>query len=299
MLLPMNVLGIDAGASSSKWVVLDAQKNVVAQGRTAPISGHLFNPESKAQALEALHSLLNEVKHLSPKAVVAGITGLDAGNPEAGIFAAEISRLLEIPAAKVQIFNDMDLAYRANFAPGEGILVYAGTGSVGYHIRSDGSVVRSGGQGFLIGDEGGGFWIGKTALRKLMWWHDEGMDTSSFPLAQNLYQTIGGNDWPSIRQYVYSGGRQRVAALAPAVGKAAAEGDKSARAILLSAGHELASLAQTLRHRLGSLPIVLCGGALQVSPLIAEGARQKIDLEVRLTSSAETAAQMALEMIHE
>lgn len=294
----MNVLGIDAGASSSKWMVLDAGANKVAQGRTAPLSGHLFNPEAKAQVLHALEQLVAEVQNLEPRAVVAGITGLDAGNPEAKLIAEELIQKLGLPLPQIQIFNDMDLAYRGSFSPGEGILVYAGTGSVGYHVRADGSVVRAGGHGYLIGDEGGGFWIGKRALRRLLLWVDMGVDTQAFPLAQNLFAAIGGANWSQIRQYVYGGGRQKVAALAPAVGKAAAEGDEMAQAILLEAGQELAALAQTLRHRLGNLPVVLCGGALQVSPLIAQGARQEIDLEVRLASFAETAARMALELVH-
>lgn len=292
-----HVLGIDGGASSSKWAVLDATGTLVAQGRAAPIVGHLFNEEMRAQVWAALDTLLSETKPYALEAVVAGITGLDAGTKEARQIAAHIGQALGLSEEQVAVFNDMDLVYRAHFAPGEGVVVYAGTGSVAYSIAPDGTVYRAGGHGYLIGDEGAGFWIGKTALRHLMRWHDAGLDTASYPLARHLYAVLGGRDWPRIREYVYGGGRQAVAALAPAVGRAAEEGDETAIQVLLQAGRELADLALTLRRRLGPRPVVLCGGALQVSPLIEQGARELIELSVQYASSAEAAARMALEML--
>jgi N-acetylglucosamine kinase-like BadF-type ATPase len=294
----LNVLGIDGGASSSKWVVLDAQGGVVAQGRAAPVIGHLFNDEMRVEVFAALDALLAEVKPHAPVAVVAGITGLDAGTKEAQQMSVHIQQTLGLPVQRVRVLNDMDLAYRAYFALGAGIVVYAGTGSVAYSIAQDGTVYRAGGHGFLIGDEGAGFWIGKTALRQLLRWSDAGLDTASYPLAQHLYAVLGGRDWARIREYVYGGGRQAVAALAPAVGRAAEDGDETATQVLLQAGRELADLALTLRHRLGPLPVVLCGGALQVSPLIEQGARELLEVTVQYTSSAETAARMALDLHH-
>lgn len=291
------VLGIDGGASSGKWAVLDEAGRLVAQGRTAPIVGHLLDEKVKAQTLAALDALLWQSQPYAPVAVVAGITGLDAGSLEAQQLGAHIQQALGLPEKRVCVLNDIELVYRAHFTPGEGIVVYAGTGSVAYSIAQEGTVYRAGGHGFLIGDEGAGFCIGKTALRQVLRWHDMGLDTASYPLARHLYRALGGRDWPHIRAYVYGGGRQAVAALAPAVGRAALEGDQAATQILLQAGRELADLALTLRQRLGPLPVVLCGGALQVSPLIEQGARELLELTVQHASSAEAAARMALELL--
>lgn len=293
----MSVLGIDGGGSSTKWVLLDEQGQTLAQGRINPITGHLFKQEQRLQIFAALDELLTQTKPYQPQAVVGGITGLDTDTPEANQLSEYIAKTLQLPPQRVSIMNDMDLAYRANFAPGEGILIYAGTGSVAYHITSAGQVVRAGGHGFIIGDEGGGYWMGKTALRQLMRLSDEGVATHSYPLAQCLYQKMEGSDWPTIRAYVYGGGRQAVAALALAVGQAATQGDALAKAILLQAGRELASLAQTLQRRVGDLPVVFTGGALQVSPLIVQGAEEVIALKTSQISSAEAAARMALELI--
>lgn len=291
------VLGIDGGASSGKWVVLDEEGCLVAQGQTAPIVGHLMDEKVKSQTLASLDALLLQSQPYAPGAVVAGITGLEAGSLEAQQLGAYIQQALGLAERQVRVLNDMDLVYRAHFAPGEGIVVYAGTGSVAYSIALDGTVYRAGGHGFLIGDEGGGFWVGKTALRQVLCWQDMGLDTARYPLAQHLYRALGGRDWPHIRAHVYGSGRQAVAALAPAVGRAALEGDEAATQILLQAGRALADLALTLRRRLGPLPVVLSGGALRVSPLIAEGARAMLELSLQEASSAEAAARMALELL--
>ena len=292
----MNALGIDGGGSSSKWVVLDEQGQMVAWGRAGPITGHIFAEETRNQLLATLDELLDQVRSYKPVAVVAGITGLDAGTQEAGEITQYLRRGLN--TERVAVMNDMDLAYRANFSPGQGILVYAGTGSVAYHITQEGRVVRAGGHGYLIGDEGGGFVIGRSALRQLMRWHDMRLDTGQFPLATRLYSTIGGSDWPGLREYVYSGGRQAVAALAPAVGEAAAMGDPVATQILRQAGLDLGDLAQTLQRRLGQLPVVLTGGALKISPLIEQSASEVVPMKISQASSAGAAAKMALRSIH-
>ncbi|MBF6593720.1 MAG: ATPase [Thermaceae bacterium] len=291
----MNVLGIDGGASSTKWVVMNDKGICVAEGQSDPLTGHLLEMKTRSQAFDALEKIVRQATHYDPAAVVAGVSGLDAGSVEAEQVHVYLQGTLRMAYTQVEVYNDMDLNYRANFAPGAGIVVYAGTGSVAYHIAQNGSVVRAGGHGYLIGDEGGGFWIGKTALRQVVRWRDEGSDDLQRPLARLLYEQIGGSDWSGVRAYVYGGGRQAVAALAPSVGQAALAGDEAAKTILLEAGLELASLAQTLLRRLGQLPVVLCGGALRISPLIQQSAQSQVEMTLSSASSAETAARMALE----
>ncbi|MDX2005992.1 MAG: BadF/BadG/BcrA/BcrD ATPase family protein [Meiothermus sp.] len=290
----MNYLGLDAGASSCKWAVVDAEGRTIAEGRSSPWTGHLFDDLQRGRVRAALEELADQVRPYSPRAVVAGVTGLDRESSEAEQLSRWIAELLDVERPRVQIMGDMDLMYRANFEPGEGILVYAGTGSVAYHLTKDGGIVRAGGQGFMIGDEGAGFWIGKTGLRQVLRWLDRGEEVAERPLARHLFEAMGGSSWPRIREYVYGGGRQAVAALAPAVGRAAQDGDAAAQTILRQAGHELAELGLSLKYRLGDLPVTLCGGALRVSPLIEGGARERLELTASDASGALAAARLAL-----
>ena len=61
--------------------------------------------------------------------------------------------------------RDIELACRASFAPGHGILVMAGTGSIAAHLRADSLLERAGGRDSLLDDGGSGYWIAREALR--------------------------------------------------------------------------------------------------------------------------------------
>jgi N-acetylglucosamine kinase-like BadF-type ATPase len=119
------------------------------------------------------------------------------------------------------------------------------------------------------------------------------------PLARAIFAQIGNSsDWAVLREHVYKGGRQAVAAFAPIVGQAAATGDPDASHILEQAGAEIAMLASRIMRRVGILPIALAGGALQVSGIIEQSARAKLgNLDVRAPhlDLAVAAAKMALE----
>lgn len=287
----MNALGIDVGASSSKFVVMNPKGLVLETGSFEPFSGHVFTAESRAFNFAILEKLLTRVKPFQIAAVTVGITGLSL---EVALeFQVLIAELLELLPEKIQVTNDMDLAYRANFAPGAGILVYAGTGSIAYHVARDGSVLRSGGYGFLIDDAGGGFWIGREALKLALFRLERGI---SDPLSRLIFEHIGGSDWDAVRSFAYGGGRQALASLAPIVGIGVNQGSTDAQEVLTQAANALVSLAKNMRFKLENLPIVFSGGVFNVSPLLEETIKQAFpEATFNRASSALSAARMALE----
>lgn len=69
-------------------------------------------------------------------------------------------------AKSITIMSDIELAHRCHFgATAPGILLNAGTGSIAFGRDAHGKTARAGGLGPCIGDEGSGFWIGKTWLK--------------------------------------------------------------------------------------------------------------------------------------
>ena len=78
---------------------------------------------------------------------------------------AALTRLLKPLAARVKVVPDFELAYTAAFGSGPGILLVASTGSIAFARGTDGKSQRAGGLGPLLGDEGSGFWLGKSASR--------------------------------------------------------------------------------------------------------------------------------------
>jgi glucosamine kinase len=297
-------LGIDAGGSSTRWMLLDGHETIVAQGKADAVTGHVFTERDRLENLSRLEGVLRSVLAVArPDAVATGITGLDRHSDAAALYTTCIAETLGLDPARVEVGNDMHIAYASTFEPGEGVLVYAGTGSIGYHERADGTILRSGGYGYLIDDAGGGYWVGRKGLKQVLRWHDELGHPSDRPLASAIYQSLGSRDWNDIRTIVYGSGRSRVASLAPAVAQAATQGDGAANLILAEAGQELARLANTLLNRIGQpLPIAFCGGIVNLHPVLADALQgllpQSSSLRLITEEPVRTAARLAIAMTH-
>ena len=78
---------------------------------------------------------------------------------------AALKKLLKPLAARVDVVPDFEIAHSAAFGADPGVLLIASTGAIAFARGADGKSRRAGGLGPLLGDEGSGFWLGKTASR--------------------------------------------------------------------------------------------------------------------------------------
>ncbi|OEO32737.1 hypothetical protein VW23_010085 [Devosia insulae DS-56] len=266
-------LGFDIGGTASRWVACDASGAVVARGEVGGASGRMFEPTEHDRLAGVAAAVAREAadRALSVGRVVAGLTGFGPS------VAAEVSGILAgafgLALADVIPFDYMTLAYLDQFAPGEGHLVSAGTGSFGLHVAAGGSPVRVGGRGILIDDAGSGSWIALTALDQVFRGFDRCGSFVDHPvLASELLAAIGGRDWEDVRHFVYGGDRGRIGTLSVAVARAATLGDPAAVEILRAAGGELAQLALALIGRAGERPIAFVGRVIDLHPALREAA---------------------------
>ena len=189
---------------------------------------------------------------------------------------------LGLAPASVSLRNDMEIACLDCFAPGEGYLVYAGTGSIAAYVDADGVFHRAGGRGVTLDDGGGGFWIAREAMRHVWRLEDEQPGAwQQSAMARALFDQVGGSDWALSRQFIYGQDRGAVGRLALAVA-ASAQADAVARDILEQAGRELARIATALVRRYGPRPVMLGGRAATLHPLIAQAMRAAMPVELPL-----------------
>jgi len=308
-------LGIDCGGSGTRWCLLrrteGGGEERLGAGRVGPLSGLAFLPGADAQARDAASSRIAQIARevrsalrasgarRAPDAIRAGVTGLGGGDAAAGSVCRSLADAIGTPADRVHVLNDMALAFLARFPVGEGILVYAGTGAIAVHLTAEGELLRVGGHGSLIDDAGGGYGIGREALKAVLREADRLGRPAEGPLAEAIYGALGARTWPELRSLIYRGGRARVASLTPAVGAALAEGDPTAAAIVRSAGEELARLATVLLDRLGRRETVaLAGGASRLGEPLASAMASALPtgttLELAAIDPAGTAARWAL-----
>ncbi len=249
--LPGRLLGIDAGGSATRVVLIAGGQ--VARRFTAPPMNALLSGDLTDRLAELIGA--------------AGATAAGIGMPglrspaDAARLGEELTRRAGCP---VLAAPDGETAWLGAFGAAPGIAVFAGTGSGA--MGCDGERrARAGGHGFLLGDEGSAYWIGRAAVAAALRWED-GMGGSA--ALRDAVVQAAGRDLPALVRDVHShpAERGRLAALAPVVTALAGE-DQAARRIALEAARHLAALAAAVRRRLGPLPVCGMGGVFR-APVI-------------------------------
>jgi len=242
--VPGRILGIDAGGSGTRVVILE-NGTVTARPDGPPMNALLTN---------------GFAGHLRDIIRAAGATAAGIGLPgvrqhdEARRLGETLTRQAGCP---VHVTGDADSARAGAFLGAPGVVVIAGTGSMASGWNGESSA-RAGGHGFLLGDEGGAYWIGRAAVRAALRWED-GMSGGSALIHRAVIQAAGqGLDTLIGEVCTHPAERDRLTALAPAVTALAAE-DPAARKIALRAAEHLADLAEAIRRRLGPLPVAGAG----------------------------------------
>jgi len=244
--LPGRLLGIDAGGSATR-VVLVADGQVTRRFTAPPMNALL-----SADLTDRLAELIGAA---DADAAGIGMPGLRSP-ADAASLGAELTRRAGLP---VRVAWDGETAWLGAFGTAPGIAVFAGTGSGA--MGCDGERrARAGGHGFLLGDEGSAYWIGRAAANAALRWED-GMGGSA--ALRDAVVAATGRDLAGLIEDVHShpGERGRLASLAPVVTALAAE-DEAARRIASAAAGHLAELASAVSRRLGPLPVCGMGGVL-------------------------------------
>lgn len=260
----MHYLGIDAGASATQWALIN-ENGLVASGVQEAMDGHLYRQASVDRMKKVLSEIAQEISGIKVSSVYMGITGV----MHDGSIENEIDGVFN---CRSTVVSDIELAYRANFSAGEGILLYAGTGSVSYAIDQSGQVHKIGGWGYLLGDEGAGYWIGKEAIRLALFQLESKKTILEGSLSNQVLNAMQANDWETVKTFVYAKDRSEIAALSRIVDSAATSGDADAVSILNKAASHLAELVDRIDKNLErkSLPVKFTGGISGSKSLYSE-----------------------------
>ena len=244
--LPGRILGIDAGGSGTRVILLE----------NGAVTARPDGPPMNALLTDGFAGHLRQIIEAAD-ATAAGVGMPGVRQPGQ---ARDLSKALTRQTGRpVHVTGDADSARAGAFLGAPGVVVIAGTGSMasGWNGRSS---ARAGGHGFLLGDEGSAYWIGRAAVRAALRWED-GMGGSK-KIHRAVIQAAGQGP-ESLDALIgevctHPAERGRLTALAPVVTALAAE-DPEARTIALRAAEHLAALAEAIRRRLGPLPVAGAG----------------------------------------
>jgi N-acetylglucosamine kinase-like BadF-type ATPase len=265
------VLGLDAGGTKTVCLLADAVGHVVASARGP---GANLQAQGELEVEKVLHEVMEGAlagRPIIPAAICLGIAGAD--RPDDATIMRGIMRRIGYKSPTL-IVNDALVALTAGAGDGAGIVVICGTGSICYGRNEEGHAARSGGWGYILGDEGSGYWIGRRALAAVVR-HADGRGPAT-TLAPRVLQHFRVRGVPDLVQEVHlrDPRRHRVASIAQAVQAACDEGDVVARDIVDRACDELVNAAGSVAERLEMrglvFPLVLAGGVLRVLPALRE-----------------------------
>ena len=167
----------------------------------------------------------------------------------------------------VQVCPDCEIALVGGLGQEVGLATIAGTGAIAYGRNSQGRVARASGWGYLLGDEGSAYDIGRQGLRAVVRAADGRSPQTQ--LTEAVCDYFGLDKIEDLVESVYQPGwrAKDVARLAPVVDRVASVGDEVALQILDEAAVELALASRTVYRQLfpddAAVELVTLGGTWQ------------------------------------
>jgi len=263
-------LGIDGGGTRLRVTLCDNHLAVIQQreyGSANP--GSIGREAARTLIHTAIRETLNDARVTSSSISAAGV-GIAGISAEHSAIWLETILCEVLPDSLIALSSDVEIALVGAHGQRRGVLVLAGTGSAVYGVNTSGQAVMVGGWGYLLGDEGSGYWIGLQALRLFTRASDRWELTeqeSSSRLPQKIIEQLQLGSPKELIGWIYgepSLAASRIAGLAPLVLTEADAGDNYAQAILQEGAGHLASMTQTAISSLHEpdLPVAFAGGIL-------------------------------------
>ena len=287
----MHVMGIDAGGTKTVCFLAEESGRIVAEARAG---GANLQSAGELGVEKVLHRVMEAAlaEHdVRPAAICLGIAGVDRPSDSEtvrGIMHRIGSR------TRTLVVNDALVALVAGAGDEPGVVIVAGTGSIVYGKDASGRAARAGGWGYLLGDEGGGFWIGRAALSAVAREFDGRGPATKLTDMVRAHLSLGSPTELIHEIYYRDVRRHAIAGLAALVQGAAHAGDAVATEILSRAGAELATAAASVIGRLEMrgdvFPTILAGGIFRGVPSLAR------DVESRLSEVAPRSEVRLLEV---
>jgi len=160
------ILGVDGGNSKTDYFLFDSEGNFVDYQR-GPTCSHEQFKESYRGAYEALKKVLepfffrNDTTAAEVTAAVFGLAGVDTPIQKTNMEQV----ITDLGFTNFKVVNDSFLPIKAATSKGYGVCSINGAGTSSGGIDFFGHYLQVGGIGAIVGDEAGGFYIARAAVR--------------------------------------------------------------------------------------------------------------------------------------
>ncbi|MEU5694723.1 BadF/BadG/BcrA/BcrD ATPase family protein [Actinosynnema sp. NPDC020468] len=254
-------VGLDAGGTATRALVLDVDGSRLGAGVAGGANPHSHPPEKAAEHVEqALRAALDGLDARKVQSGVLGMAGTSRmADPRVSVLfeQAWASSGLRCP---MRVITDAEAAFASGSPAPDGTVLIAGTGSIGARIEDHRLTSTTGGDGWLLGDEGSAYWLGREAVRATLRALEAGTES---PLTKAVLGRAKATTRRQLIAAVNAVAPVVLATYAPLVTANAA--DPAADAIISAAVAHLTALA--LAGHTPGTPLVLTGSLIHAHPL--------------------------------
>lgn len=155
-------LAIDAGGTSTRCIVITADGTCIGYGRAGggnPISRGM--PVAMSALVDSSAAALAEaaVPVAGVRGIVVAMAGLSLDVPLDQSVSEALGKLgIDAP---VRVESDVLAAFKAGTSADSGYVLICGTGAAALRVEEGAVTATADGLGWLLGDTGSGFWIGR------------------------------------------------------------------------------------------------------------------------------------------
>ncbi|WP_124059527.1 N-acetylglucosamine kinase [Vaginisenegalia massiliensis] len=295
-------LGVDGGGTKTLFECYDENGKLVAQVKLPTC--HLLQV-SMDQARECLQTGVNQIK--SAIAFKPQSDQLSIGLGLAGYGAnADLRQAIEqmcqlaLKGERYHIWNDAEIALYGGLNGQDGLLLIAGTGSI-VLAKEGNHFYRSGGWGYLLGDEGSAYWLAKQLLNHFTRQADgREARTRLYAYLMDYFHLDDAGEIIQLIARDYSS-RTQLAKLAVLVSQLAESGDAVAIDIINQAAQELADLLLCHQDHFDQqpMPVVTIGGLIENNVLLQNRVTELIEPKFYLTKACYSPARGASLLVKE
>jgi len=258
------IVGVDGGASKTVALIATDSGKIVGRGQSGSSNYQNVGAAAAREAMSSAVDMALKMAHMTRKQLtiaVVALAGMDSNSD-----VTEVRRFTRVANLADQSFvtHDSISALYAATEGGPGIIVNSGTGSFAAGVNERGQYARAGGWGYLIGDEGSAFDIGRKVLALSFRMLDgRAKPTKLQNIVRRRFRVTSLEDAMAL---IYPPKVDDIALLSPIVSRLASS-DKTCRRILGSAGFELGELGCAVARRLemtqNAFPIATMGGGFK------------------------------------
>ena len=268
-------LGIDGGGTKTSACLINEEGRIISEFQEEGLNflgGH--SGTAKTSLEKIISKAFEFIARDNLKAVSISTAGISHKHVQG--LLSEVLSSYKI-ASQVFFSGDNKIALYSIFPSGYGTVLMSGTGSMCYSRTSYGEF-RAGGYGYLLGDEGSGFDIGKQLLKKVCISFDSGKDSV---LTEYMKNKLGIYSAQDIIQYVYKENfKTSISSLSPILDILVEQNDPDANEILDSVSAALIDLVSCVFSRIRNVPdeIGVYGSVLLKSRPVYDAVKQKLSL---------------------